>query len=98
MNTRKTFASRLGRFTRTGLLAAAVATIVGGSAIAPAFADEWRRGGEAREHAWRDHDRFEHRHFVYVAPRFGYAAPYYYRYAPAPGYAVPSLNLGFDFR
>jgi len=97
MKTRKTLTSRLGRLTRTGLLAAAVAAILGGSAIAPAFADEWRRGGDVREHEWRDHDRFEHRHF-YVAPRFGYVAPGYYGYAPAPVYAVPPLSLGFVFR
>jgi hypothetical protein len=97
MKTRKTPTSRLSRFTRTGLLAAAVTAILGGSAIAPAFADEWRRGGEAREHEWRgDHERFEHRRDFYAGPRFGYAAPgYYYRYAPAPYYAVPSLNFVF---
>jgi hypothetical protein len=98
MKTRKTLTSRLGRFTRTGLLAVAATAIVGGSAIAPAFADEWRRGGDVREHQWRDHDRFEHRDHVFIAPRFGYAAPYYYRYAPAPVYGVPSFNLGFAFR
>jgi hypothetical protein len=117
MKTRKTPTSRLSRFTRTGLLAAAVTAILGGSAIAPAFADEWRRGGEARGHEWRggeargqewrggeargqewrgDHERFEHRRDFYAGPRFGYAAPgYYYHYAPAPYYAVPSLNFVF---
>jgi hypothetical protein len=102
MKTRKTPTSRLSRFTRTGL---------------PAFADEWRRGGEARGHEWRggeargqewrggeargqewrgDHERFEHRRDFYAGPRFGYAAPgYYYHYAPAPYYAVPSLNFVF---
>jgi hypothetical protein len=101
MKTRKTPTSRLSRFTRSGLLAAAVTAILGGSAIAPAFADEWRRGGDAREHEWRggearDHERFEHRRDFYAGPRFGYAAPgYYYHYAPAPYYAVPSLNFVF---
>jgi hypothetical protein len=101
MKTRnKTLTSRLGRFSRTGLLAVAVTAILGGSAIAPAFANEWRHGGggDVREQEWRDHDRFEHRHHVYVAPRFGYAGRDYYRYAPAPVYAVPSLHLGFGFR
>jgi hypothetical protein len=93
--TRKTLTSRLGRFTRTGLLAAAVTAIVGGSAIAPAFADEWHRGGDVREHDWRGHERFDHRHHGFVAPRFGYAAPSYYRYAPAPVFAVPPLNFIF---
>ena len=92
--TRKSLTSRLARFTRTGLLAAAVAMIVGGSAIAPAFADEWHRGGDVREHNWRDHARFEHRRHDFVAPRFGYA-PDYYRYTPAPVFAIPPLNFLF---
>jgi hypothetical protein len=91
MKTRKTLTSRLGRVTRTGLLAAAVVAIVGGSAIAPAFADEWRRG-DVREHDWRFHDRFEHRRPVFFAPGFGYA-PGYYRYAPAPVITIPPLGI-----
>jgi len=94
MKSLKTLTSRLGRFTRTGLLAAAVVTVVGGSAIAPAFADEWRHGTAAREHDWRDHDRFEHRRHDFVAPRFGYA-PRYYHSTPAPVFAVPPLTFFF---
>jgi hypothetical protein len=68
MKTRKTITSRLGHFTRTGLLAAvAVTAILGGSTVAPALADEWRhRGGDVRAHEWRDHDRFEHRRHFYA--------------------------------
>jgi hypothetical protein len=99
MKTRKMLTSRLSRFIRPGLLAAAIGAILGGTAIAPAFADEWHHGGHWREHEWRDHERFEHRHHVFIAPRFGYyAAPGYYGYAPAPLYPAPSLNLGFAFR
>jgi hypothetical protein len=83
----------LSRFTRLGLLAGAVAAMLGGSAIAPALADEWRHGRDVREHDWRDHDRFERRDHVYFAPRFGYGRGYYERYAPAPFYAVPSFHV-----
>jgi hypothetical protein len=98
----------LRRTLRTGLLAAA-AILVGGTAIAPAFADGyWRHGDDWRgyhhdwrEHAWREHERFEHRY----APSYGYGygyryypAPAYGYYAPAPVYPAPGLSLGFVFR
>jgi hypothetical protein len=93
MKTRKPLASSLTRFARLGLMAGAVAAILGGSAIAPAFADEWRHGRDVREHDWRDHERFDRREHFYVSPRFGYAPGYYDRYAPAPFYAVPSFHF-----
>lgn len=101
MKTRKTPARTLGRVLRTGLMAAALAAVVGGAATAPAFADEWRHERGDR-HGWREHERFEHRHvyaprydYGYVAPGYGY---YGYRYVPAPVYAAPGLTFGFDFR
>jgi len=97
----------LRRTLRTGLLAAAAIALVGGTAIAPAFADGyWRHGDDWRgyhhdwrEHAWREHERFEHRY----APSYGYGyrsypAPAYGYYAPAPVYPAPGLSLGFVFR
>jgi len=101
MNTPKTLTSRLARFVGTGLLAAAAVTILAGGAIAPAFADDGQRGGrEVRTHEWRDHERFEQRRHVMVAPRYGYAYPdpYHYGYAPAWIHAEPSFNLDFSFR
>jgi hypothetical protein len=97
----KTLTSILRRSLRTGLLAAGVTAVIGGAALAPAFADgdDWHRGGEAREPAWdhgrRDDDRFERRPEVYVAPGYYPAPGYGYSYAPAPAYPVPGLNLVF---
>jgi hypothetical protein len=101
----KTLKPALRRTLRTGLLAAGLAAVIGGT-VAPAFADadDWHRGREAREHEWREHERWEHR---YVAPSYGYGydytyaypTPYYgYSYAPAPVYTFPGLTLGFTFR
>jgi carbohydrate-selective porin OprB len=83
------------RFLRTGLMAAALVGIVAATA-APALADGYRRGDrdDAREHEWREHARFEHRHFAYVAPRFDYG----YRGYAAPVYAPPSLRLVFPLQ
>lgn len=107
MKTRKTTA--LGRLTRAGLLAIALATVTGTTLVAPAFADEWRHGGDARDwraHEWR-HDDHDVRWYApgfgfnygYVAPgyNYGYVAP---GYAPAPvySYPVPFVNFGFSFR
>ena len=96
----KTPNTRFRRTLRTGLLAAGLAAVIGGG-VAPAFADDGHRGHEAREHAWRGHERWEHRY----APRYGYGytyaypTPYYgYSYAPAPAYPAPGVTFGFNFR
>ena len=81
---------------RAGLIAAATAAVLGGGAIAPAFADGWHRDTGRYDHAWRGHD-WRDRGRVYT---YGYAYPpgYGYSYAPAPMYPAPSLNLGFAIR
>jgi hypothetical protein len=91
----------LTRTLRTGLFAAAIAALVGGAAIAPAFADggDWHRGGDRHEQSWHDHDGWRGDHAaVYVAPGT-YAAPAYgygvYGYAYVP---APALNLGVTIR
>jgi Ni/Co efflux regulator RcnB len=92
----------LTRTLRTGLIAAALAAAVGGTAIAPAFADgdDWHHDRDRHEQDWRDHDGRrdrDDRAAVYVAPGY-YAAPAYgygYGYAYVP---APSLSLGFTFR
>jgi hypothetical protein len=81
---------------RSLVVALGVAAAAAGVAVAPALADpydahhgaaEWR-GHEAREHAWRDHERRER--YAYAAP-----APRYY-YAPPAAVAPPSaLNFVF---
>jgi hypothetical protein len=87
---------------RRTLLAASLALVVGAGIVAPAFADadDWHRSrGEAREHAWRDHDRWDHRAFV--APSYAYTYPYpapAYGYVPAPAYPAPGVTFGFTFR
>ena len=85
MNTETKSVTSWRRRLRAGLLAVSVTAAMGGAAMAPALADEgWRHERFEREH-WREHERWEHRHYAYVAPR-------YYGY-PAPVYAAPTLNL-----
>ena len=65
---------------RTLLAAAGVAVVMGGIAAAPASAEEWHHGREARvehlrhEEAWRRHERFEHRPY-YGYRGYAYGAP-----------------------
>lgn len=100
----------LTRTLRTGLIAASLAAVVGGAAIAPAFADsdDWHRDRDRHAQEWRDHDGWrdrddwrgrdrDDRAAVYVAPGY-YTAPAYgygYGYAYVP---APTLSFGFNFR
>jgi len=89
------------RILRNATLGLGLAAVIGGAALAPAMASDYRhddrrdvrehvyREHADRDHAWRDHERF--------APRYAYAAPTY-RYTPAPAYVAPSLNFGFTIR
>ena len=107
----KTLTNSLRPRWRTGLLAVALAAVVGGATLAPAFADadDWHHGDRDRHaHEWRggdhrDRDWHADRRTIYVAPGYnGYAyapAPGYgYSYAPAPAYPAPGLSFGFVFR
>jgi len=92
-----TFRRRL----RTGLIAAALAGVVGTAAFAPAFADE--RRGDWHEQGWRGRDWHDHdgwrAPYVYAAPGYYVAPGYGYSYAPAPAYvAPPALNFGVTIR
>lgn len=99
MDTDTKLVTPLWRRLRAGLLAVSAAAVMGGAAMAPALADDdgWRHERFEREH-WREHERWEHRHYAYVAPGYyrhdyyGYVAPGY-AYAPAPVYAAPAFNL-----
>ncbi|MGO8920098.1 MAG: hypothetical protein ACLQJR_29720 [Stellaceae bacterium] len=97
----KTLSSTLGRRLRTGLLAAAVAAVVAGAAVAPAVADPGRHG-DWHGHGWRAPERFAPNPLFYAAPGY-YPAPVYsygygYGYAPAPVYPAPGLNFGVTIR
>jgi hypothetical protein len=86
------------RILRNATLGLGLAAVVGGASLAPAMAaDHGHRDAyshhdrrDVREHAYREHERFE--------PRYAYAAPSYRYYAPAPAYVAPSLNFGFTIR
>jgi hypothetical protein len=92
----KTPANSLRRRWRSGLLAVALAAVVGGVGIAPAFADgDWHRGDHDRyAHDWRGGDWRAAPSFVYAAPGYAYypAPGAGYSYAP-PVYAAPSLSF-----
>lgn len=93
------------RIVRNATLGLGLAAVIGGVGMVPAMAGDYghrdayshydRR--DVREHAYREHERFEPR-YAYAAPRYAYAAPSYRYYAPAPAYVAPSLNLGFTIR
>jgi hypothetical protein len=77
------------------VLVAGLAAVIGGVAVAPASAEEWRHdrdwhGEHVRHEDWR-HERFEHR--AYVAP--GYYGPGYAYAAPPVAYGAPALNFVF---
>jgi hypothetical protein len=77
------------RLFRSGLLALALAAVLGGAAAAPALADDWHHGRDFRAHEWRGPVRHDH---DYYRP-YAYAPPAY-RYAPPPAaYGAPGVNL-----
>jgi hypothetical protein len=101
-------ATNVRRNLRLSALAVALAAVIGGGALQPAWADDegqhWgheRHGGHDRdwhEHGWREH---EWREPAWEArQRYVYAAPGYYVYAPPPVVYVPppeppSINFVF---
>jgi hypothetical protein len=87
---------------RTGLIAAALAGVLGTAVFGPAFADERWQGGwhehGRRDRDWHDHDGWR-APYVYAAPGYYVAPGYGYGYAPAPAYlAPPALNFGVTIR
>jgi hypothetical protein len=96
--------SKSRRGLRTLLAVAGLAAVIGGASVAPALADDWRRGGddwrwqqhERREHAWRAHEWRERHERDYrgAAPRYYYPPPPVV-YAPPPALR---LVVPFDFR
>jgi hypothetical protein len=86
------------------VLAGVAAVLVGGTAAAPAFADDdWRGRHEWREREWRHHERerewreheWRERHWRPGYEYYGYPPPVIY--APPPAYYAPPPVAGFNF-
>jgi hypothetical protein len=83
-----------GHLLRGAALALVVATVAGGVASRPAFADDGWRGGwhggnerhEWRDHEWREREWREREWRIHHGYAYG---PPAYVYAPAPVYAPP---------
>jgi hypothetical protein len=90
MRTRK-FSSIIGKI----VMAIVLASMIGGTAIAPAFA----RDGDRRD-GYRDRGRYEHGRRYYQPRPYYYPPPVYAPppvvYAPAP-YQSPGITLVFPF-
>jgi hypothetical protein len=104
-------ANRAAKFRRTlrlSALAVALAAVIGGGALQPAWADDeghhgghdrhWAGDRDWREHAWREREWREHawrarQHYAYAAPGYYVYAPPPVVYAPPP--EPPSINFVF---
>jgi|SRR5689334_4490455 hypothetical protein len=95
-------------FWQKAVLAAVLATVLGGAAIGPALAasDDWRQDRWRQEERWRHEERWrEHRreearerewrehHRTVYAPGYYYEAPTPYYYSPPP--VPPGINFVF---
>ena len=95
-----------GRTIGTLGLALAVAAVLVGGALAPAFGDEYTQRNRQQERDWRAHQSYQQRHpparrayqpYRYYAPPPVMYAPPPVVYAPLPSPGI-SLFFGFPIR
>ena len=94
--------SRVGKF---GLALAVAAVLVGG-ALGPAFSDDHQQRNRQQERDWRAHQAYQRSHQSYqrAYPPYRYYAPPPVMYAPPPVVYAPlpspgiSLFFGFPIR
>jgi hypothetical protein len=85
-------------------LALAVAAVLVGGALAPAFSDEYKQRNRQQERDWRAHQAYQRAYppsYRRAYPRYHYYAPPPVMYAPPPVvYAPlpsPGISLFFGF-
>jgi hypothetical protein len=96
MKTEMTY--QIGRLVKKAVLLCVLGFFATGTAIGPAAAQDWHHdGGGHRERGWdhreyREHERWEHRHY-YVPPPVYVVPPPRAIYAPPPVMMVPAPGI-----